>query len=80
MKILHLDSNHPILISNLKKKGYINDLDISSSKHDIGKVIENYDGLILRSRFEIDKDFIDKAINLKFIARVGSWSVSTINM
>jgi len=72
MKILHLDSNHPILISNLKKKGYINDLDISSSKHDIGKVIENYDGLILRSRFEIDKDFIDKAINLKFIARVGS--------
>ena len=72
MKILHLDSNHPILISSLKKKGYINDLDISSSKHDIVKVIENYDGLILRSRFEIDKDFIDKAKNLKFIARVGS--------
>ena len=72
MKILHLDSNHPILISNLKKKGYINDLDITSSKHDICKIIENYDGLILRSRFEIDKDFIDKAKNLKFIARVGS--------
>ena len=72
MKILHLDSNHPILISTLKKRGYINDLDISSSKHDIVKVIENYDGLILRSRFEIDKDFIDKATNLKFIARVGS--------
>ena len=72
MKILHLDSNHPILISTLKKRGYINDLDISSSKHDIGKIIENYDGVILRSRFKIDKDFIDKAKNLKFIARVGS--------
>ena len=35
-------------------------------------VIKNYDGLILRSRFKIDKEFIDKAINLKFIARVGS--------
>jgi hypothetical protein len=35
MKILHIDSNHPILISTLKKNGYINDLDISSSKEDI---------------------------------------------
>jgi D-3-phosphoglycerate dehydrogenase len=46
--------------------------DFISSKHDIGLVIKNYDGLILRSRFKIDKEFIDKAINLKFIARVGS--------
>ena len=72
MKILHIDSNHPILISTLKKNGYINDLDISSSKEDIIKIIKSYDGLILRSRFKIDKDFIDKACNLKFIARVGS--------
>jgi len=72
MKILHLDSNHPILISSLKKKGYINDLDISSSKEEIIKIIKDYDGLILRSRFKIDKDFIDNASNLKFIARVGS--------
>ena len=72
MKILHIDSNHPILISTLKKNGYINDLDISSSKEDIIKIIKSYDGLILRSRFKIDKDFIDNASNLKFIARVGS--------
>ena len=72
MKILHIDSNHPTLISTLKNNGYINDLDISSSKEEIIKVIKDYDGLILRSRFKIDKDFIDNASNLKFIARVGS--------
>ena len=72
MKILHIDSNHPILISTLKNNGYNNDLDISSSKEEIIKIIKDYDGLILRSRFKIDKDFIDNASNLKFIARVGS--------
>lgn len=72
MRILHIDSNHPSLISMLIKNGHVNHSDFISSKHDIGLVIKNYDGLILRSRFTIDKEFIDKAINLKFIARVGS--------
>ena len=72
MKILHIDSNHPSLIPMLIKNGHVNHADFISSKHDIGLVIKNYDGLILRSRFTIDKEFIDKAINLKFIARVGS--------
>lgn len=72
MKILHIDSNHPTLISTLKNNGYNNDFDISSSKEEIIKIIKDYDGLILRSRFKIDKDFIDNAANLKFIARVGS--------
>jgi D-3-phosphoglycerate dehydrogenase len=72
MKILHIDSNHPTLISTLKNNGHINDLDISSSKEEIIEIINDYDGLILRSRFKIDKDFIDNASNLKFIARVGS--------
>ena len=72
MKILHVDSNHPTLIPMLIKNGHVNHTDFISSKHDIGLIIKNYDGLILRSRFKIDKEFIDKAINLKFIARVGS--------
>jgi D-3-phosphoglycerate dehydrogenase len=27
---------------------------------------------VIRSRFKIDKQFLDKAINLQFIARVGA--------
>ena len=32
----------------------------------------NYDGIVIRSRFKIDKNFINAAKKLKFIARAGS--------
>ena len=72
MKVLHLDTNHPHLINGLRKLGLTCDEDYTSSKKDIEKKIHLYDGIVIRSRFEIDKQFIDKAYNLKFIARVGA--------
>ena len=72
MKILHLDSNHPLLINQLKDLGFKNDEDYSSSKLDVEEKIHLYDGIVIRSRFKIDKQFIDAARNLKFIARVGA--------
>lgn len=72
MKVIHLDTNHPLLINQLNKLGFTNDEDYLSSKEDIEAKIHNYDGFIIRSRFKIDKAFIDKATNLKFIGRVGA--------
>ena len=72
MKIIHVDKNHPILIELLSKFGYENFTNYNSTKIEIEKIIENYDGIIIRSRFKIDKSFIKKAKRLKFIARVGS--------
>ncbi len=72
MKILHLDTNHPLLINQLNDLGYTNDEDYTSSKQEIEAKIHNYDGFIIRSRFKIDKHFLDKATNLKFIGRVGA--------
>jgi D-3-phosphoglycerate dehydrogenase len=72
MNILHLDKNHSILINQLNNLQYNNDEDYVSSKDKIEKKIANYDGIVIRSRFTIDKKFIDAAINLKFIARVGA--------
>ena len=72
MKIIHVDKNHPILIKLLSKFGYENFKYYNSTKIEIEKIIENYDGIIIRSRFKIDKSFIKKAKRLKFIARVGS--------
>lgn len=72
MTILHLDSNHEILIKQLTELGHLNHEDYSSSKTDVGSKIHQYDGIVIRSRFKIDKQFIDKAVNLKFIARVGA--------
>lgn len=72
MKILHIDSNHPILLEMLEKSGFTNDLDFTSSKEEIEKKIQYYDGIVIRSRFQVDKLCLDKATNLKFIARVGA--------
>ncbi|MGK0458717.1 MAG: D-3-phosphoglycerate dehydrogenase [Polaribacter sp.] len=72
MKILHLDTNHPLLINQLNNLGFINDEDYTSSKLEIEEKIHLYDGLIIRSRFSIDTTFLDKATNLQFIGRVGA--------
>ena len=72
MKILHLDTNHPLLLNQLNDLGFINDEDYTSSKEVVEAKIHLYDGFIIRSRFKIDKNFLDKATNLKFIGRVGA--------
>lgn len=72
MKILHLDTNHPILIEKLTKAGFTNDENYTSSEREIKRVISNYDGIVIRSRFNIDRNFLDAASQLKFIARVGA--------
>lgn len=72
MKILHLDTNHPLLIEQLSASGFENHEDYKSAKQDIEKIIAGYDGIIIRSRFPIDRTFINAATNLKFIGRVGA--------
>ncbi|MBV7441676.1 2-hydroxyacid dehydrogenase [Weeksellaceae bacterium TAE3-ERU29] len=72
MKVLAVDTNHPVLLDKLKKAGFNIVEDYTSSKSEIEQKIANCDGLIIRSRFPIDKAFLDKAENLKFIGRVGA--------
>jgi D-3-phosphoglycerate dehydrogenase len=72
IKILHIDSNNPILMEQLQELGFENHEDFTSSKQEIEAKIESYQGIVIRSRFKIDKIFLDKATNLQFIARVGA--------
>jgi len=72
IKILHIDSNHPLLWEQLQQAGFNNEADFISSKQEVEDKIENYHGIVIRSRFKIDKTFLDKATNLQFIARVGA--------
>ncbi|WP_291287931.1 2-hydroxyacid dehydrogenase [Flavobacterium sp.] len=72
IKILHIDSNHPILWQQLEDAGFENHADFKSSKEEIEAKIQDYNGIVIRSRFKIDKNFLDHAVNLKFIARVGA--------
>ncbi len=72
MKILHLDRNHALLINQLNDLGFTNHEDYTSSKSEIEANISDYDGVIIRSRFSIDQQFLDAAKNLRFIGRVGA--------
>ena len=72
MKILFIDTVHPLLKQELEKENHICDTAYNKSKTEIQQIISNYQGIIIRSRFKIDKEFIDCGSNLKFIARAGS--------
>jgi D-3-phosphoglycerate dehydrogenase len=72
MKILLLDSNHPLITEQLSAKGFLLEEDFASSYDEVLQKINNYDGIIIRSRIPLDKNFLEKAENLKFIARVGA--------
>tara|TARA_R110001632_G_scaffold155584_5_gene273772 strand:- start:517 stop:1461 length:945 start_codon:yes stop_codon:yes gene_type:complete len=72
LRILHLDQNHPLLLEQLSALGHENIENYSISKEETEQIIHAYDGIVIRSRFDIDKTFIDAAKGLKFIARVGA--------
>ena len=72
MTILHVDSNHPSLIQRLNEAGFNNIEGYTLSREEVLENQHLYDGLVIRSRIEINSEFLRKAPNLKFIARVGA--------
>lgn len=72
MKILQLDKNHPLISQQLAEKGFVIEEDHHSTYDEVLAKIKNYDGIIIRSRIPLDKNFLSQASHLKFIARVGA--------
>ena len=72
MKILIVDKVHPSFNNRLKKANINYEVNLHEPKSKIQKLISDFDGIVIRSRFVIDKQFIDSCKNLKFIARAGS--------
>ena len=72
MKILLLDKNHPLITEQLSEKGFVLEEDFSSNYEQVLEKIHLYEGVIIRSRIPLDAHFLEKAKNLKFIARVGA--------
>ena len=72
MKILLLDKNHPLITEQLSEKGFVLEEDFASSYEQVLEKIHLYEGVIIRSRIPLDAHFLEKAKNLKFIARVGA--------
>jgi D-3-phosphoglycerate dehydrogenase len=71
-KVLFLDTVHPVLKKNLEKDGYVCEEDYSCTRRDLKEKLSQYFGLVIRSRFVLDKELLENASNLKFIARSGS--------
>jgi len=72
MKVLFVNSTHKILLEKLQKAGFFCDYRPQISRSEIETIVHNYDGVVIRSKISFDKDLIDKALRLKFIARVGA--------
>ncbi len=72
MKILFIDTVHPLLTELLQKEGH-ECIDGSKLPFDeLKKVLPQYEGTVIRSRFIFNKELLDYGTNLKFIARAGA--------
>lgn len=71
MKILILDKISKEGIEMMKKKGIEVDLKTDFPQEKIGEIIDNYRGVVVRSKTKLTKEILEKTKNLKFIIRAG---------
>ncbi|NJB84890.1 D-3-phosphoglycerate dehydrogenase [Lewinella marina] len=76
MKVIFLDPDaHPFLREQLRADGHTVDLHGTCDRARILEMLPNYDGLMIRSRFNVDREMLDAGgERLKFVAR---WGVGT---
>jgi len=72
LKVLIAEPTHENLQKKLEQKGFICYYKPELSFTELQNLIPEYEGLVIRSKFKIDRDFLDLATNLKFIARAGA--------
>lgn len=70
-KILFINEAHPVLEERLSRLGFVCEFDYLSDKASIQTKLHEYFGVVIRSRMQVDKAFVDAAVNVKFIARLG---------
>ena len=72
MKLLILDTVHPLLTEGLRQMGFQLEEDFVSPEERIMERLKGVGGIIIRSRFPVDAGFIEAAPDLRFIGRVGA--------
>lgn len=71
-KVLIADDVHPVLMELLEEGGVWCDYRPDISRDETMAIIQNYEGLVLRSKFKVDLQLMDAATNLTFIGRAGA--------
>jgi D-3-phosphoglycerate dehydrogenase / 2-oxoglutarate reductase len=72
MKLLFIDSVHPLIREELTAHGFDCEYFPGYSRRDFEEIISHYFGIVIRSKIILDQQILEKASGLKFIARVGS--------
>ncbi len=72
MKILIADDVHPSLFEMLHEAGFTYCYEPTFKRADIVNHIAEYEGLVIRSKTYIDEEILQKASQLRFIARAGA--------
>jgi len=72
MKILFIDAVHPLLEISLKQKGHQCIDGSTMTMQQLLEHLSSIEGIVIRSRIRIDRQFLESASRLKFIARAGA--------
>ena len=70
--ILIVDDIHPIFIEQAEAMGYHCDYQPTIKPAEALQIIGNYQGLVIRSKFLLNREYLDAATNLQFICRAGA--------
>jgi D-3-phosphoglycerate dehydrogenase len=71
-KCLIVDKMHPSIVPLLTEIGYQAEYLPNISRAEVLAQISNYEGLIVRSKLQVDTELIQLASSLKFVARAGA--------
>lgn len=71
-KVLIVDRVHPYLSEQLSGEGFVCQTDMTFTYDSFKAAPDDLYGLVIRSRFVVDRDILDSKPSLKFIVRIGS--------
>lgn len=72
MKILIIDEMHLSIVDMLEKDGHQVTYLPKITRSEILESVATFEGLIIRSKTPMDRELLEKAVNLKFIGRAGA--------
>jgi D-3-phosphoglycerate dehydrogenase len=71
-RILIVDDLHPTFAEQAEKLGYKCTIEPLFTRAQALEVLDQYSGLAIRTKFQVDKEVIDAGKNLLFVARAGA--------
>ncbi len=71
-RLLIVDDLHPLFKQEAEALGYVVSDEPLFTREQTLAVIKEYEGLAIRTKFQVDREILDAAPNLKWIARAGA--------